>query len=434
MKSLARLHRRNFLLLTAGTTLRAKPSDRLETLRDWFGADKDTRRRGLEQTLALIKREDASVQAWVQVSPQMPTGEGKLSDIPFGAKDIIETKGLSTAYGSPAYAGRIGVSDADIVKNLRHHGAILLGKTQTAAFAIRDPPPTRNPRNLAHTPGGSSSGSAAAVAAGMVPLALGTQTGGSTIRPASYCGITGFKPTYELFSLDGVLPYSKSCDTLGFFTHSPKDMFILWGALDQPSVADETFPMGFPSPMPSVEPEMKEALERAYVALNAAGVSLRPVNISGMISKLFDAHRVVSYYEGARFHQKRLNEFGTKLGDGLVNMVREGLQISEAQYGKAQAFVSECQARLSDLYSTTPVILFPAATGPAPLGISFTGNAKMNSSWTAVGTPAITIPMPHAKGLPLGLQLTADRGRDARLLRAAIGVERALDRYFAGRQ
>lgn len=163
---------------------------------------------------------DPKIHAWVQVLPQEQTGTGALSGIPFGVKDVIETKGLASEFGSPLYKGRLGTGDAIVVRELRMRGGVLLGKTHTAAFAYRRPPPTRNPRNPDHTPGGSSGGSAAAVAAGMVPLAIGTQTGGSVLRPASFCGVTGFKPTYGLLSTEGVMKYSKSLDTIGFFTHT----------------------------------------------------------------------------------------------------------------------------------------------------------------------------------------------------------------------
>src|SRR5580704_298208 len=169
----------------------AEKSPHLETFTDWIHADLDARKRGLEQCLERIRKLDPSIQAWVQVKPERPTGEGPLSEIPFGVKDIVETKGLATEYGSPLYKGRIGTADAAIIRDLRSRGAILLGKTVTTAFAYRTPGPTRNPRNLDHTPGGSSSGSAAAVAAGMVPFTIGEQTRGSMIRPASFCRVTG---------------------------------------------------------------------------------------------------------------------------------------------------------------------------------------------------------------------------------------------------
>ncbi|PYR32052.1 MAG: amidase, partial [Acidobacteria bacterium] len=209
---------------------RAMP-DRPITLTQWLGAPLEIRRHGRRMCLERIDAMDPGVQAWVQVAPQEPTGQGPLSEVPFGAKDIMETQGLRTEYGSPLYRGRVGTEDAAIVRELRQRGAVLMGKTQTTAFAYITPAATRNPKNPAYTPGGSSSGSAAAVAAGMVPFALGTQTKGSVLRPASYCGVTGFKASYGLLSLAGVLPFAKSLDTLGFFTHSPADMRALWEAM-----------------------------------------------------------------------------------------------------------------------------------------------------------------------------------------------------------
>src|ERR1044071_2227981 len=218
------IDRRTFLFgALAAATLRAEPA-RLETFSDWMGASPDARAAGVRACLDRIRQMDGAIQAWVQVKPQPPTGEGPLSGIPFGMKDIVETKGLATEYGSPIYKGRIGTDDAAIVRLLRSRGGVLLGKTHTTAFAYRTPPPTHNPRTLAHTPGGSSSGSAAAVAAGMVPFAVGTQTGGSVLRPASFCGVTGFKPTYGWMSTEGVLQFAKSLDTLGFFTATAADM------------------------------------------------------------------------------------------------------------------------------------------------------------------------------------------------------------------
>ena len=187
--------------------------------------------RDLDACLKSIRTLDPSIHAWVTVDPQPATGRGPLSGVPFGAKDIIDTQKLPTQYGSPIYRGRIASDDAAIVTTLRSLGAILVGKTHTTAFAYRDPAPTRNPHSLQHTPGGSSSGSAAAVAAGMVPLGLGTQTQGSVIRPASFCGIVGFKPTYGVLSMEGILPFAESLDTLGFFTRTVDEMIEVWDAL-----------------------------------------------------------------------------------------------------------------------------------------------------------------------------------------------------------
>ena len=382
-------------------------------------APRQARELALHAKLDHIQAVDPSIHAWVQVKPQRPTGDGPLAEIPFGAKDIMQTRGLSTEYGSPIYKGRIGTTDAAIVGDLRRRGAILLGKTHTTAFAHRTPGPTRNPRNLEHTPGGSSSGSAAAVAAGMVPVALGTQTLGSVLRPASYCRVTGFKASFGLLSLEGVLPFAASLDTLGFFTHTPADMLALWEAMGHSTGRAEDFELGTPDPMPQVEPAMAAAFQSALMGLRRAGVSIRSVDVAGMLATLHDAATDVMFYEGARCHEQRFNEHGSRLAD-LADLVREGLRIPMERYDEAKRHIAACRKRVAELHKATPVILVPAATGPAPSGLASTGDPRMNSAWTALGTPAITIPLPVAGALPLGLQLTADRGEDARLIRTAM--------------
>jgi Asp-tRNA(Asn)/Glu-tRNA(Gln) amidotransferase A subunit family amidase len=396
---------------------------RLETLTQWLNASHRMRERALQPCLDRIREMDPSIQAWVQVSPQRPTGDGKLSEIPFGVKDIIETRGLATEYGSPIYKGRIGTADAAIVREMRKRGAILLGKTHCTAFAYFTPGPTRNPRDSEHTPGGSSSGSAAAVAAGMVPVALGTQTKGSVLRPASFCGVTGFKASYGLLPMEGVLPLAKSLDTLGFFTHTPADMLALWESIGHPAGRSEDFALGVPDPLPEVELAMVAAFQNALSLLRSAGASIRSIDIAGMLAKLSDATDTVLFYEGSRFHQQRFNEYGSRLGAELVDLVQKGLQISVERYDESRRHIAECKTQMAEMYKVTPVILVPAATGPAPLGLASTGDPRMNAPWTALGTPAISIPMPVSSGLPLGLQLTADHGQDARVLRTAVRVQ-----------
>jgi Asp-tRNA(Asn)/Glu-tRNA(Gln) amidotransferase A subunit family amidase len=406
-------------------------------LADWLALSRDERDRAVASCLERIRALDPSIHAWVQVAPQDPAGDGPLAGIPFGAKDIIETRGLATQYGSPIYEGRIGVSDAAIIGELRTRGAILMGKTHTTAFAYRTPAPTRNPHNLQHTPGGSSSGSAAAVAAGMVPLALGTQTQGSVLRPASFCGIAGFKPTYGLVSMDGVLPFATSLDTLGFFTATAADMLALWNALGYEtdvgrvpsrfSVASATDPppLGIPDPLPDVETPMATAFQDAVSRLRAAGMTIQPVDLGDMLTRLNQASRIVMAYEAARFHEQRYKEYGSRLAD-MANLVQEGLQVESERYDEARAYIGDCQGHVSKVYEVTPVMLVPAATGPAPFSLVSTGDPRMNAPWTALGTPAISIPMEGFNGLPLGLQLTADRGDDARVLHTAVRVEAAL--------
>lgn len=393
-------------------------NEALVRLEDWSRASHGERQRAVELSLERIRSMDPDIHAWVQVLPQPKIGNGPLSGIPFGVKDVIETQNLVTEYGSPIYKGRQGAADAAIVQQLQGLGGILVGKTQAAAFAFRTPPPTRNPRNPDHTPGGSSSGSAAAVAADMVPLATGTQTLGSVLRPASYCGVTGFKPTYGLLSMDGVLPLAHSLDTLGFFTHTPAGMLLLWEGLGNTVGGEEEFALGVPEPLPEVEPEMSKAFRETISLLRSRGLVVQPVPITLMLGKLAEETRVVEYYEGARFHEERFRQYGDRLLD-LAVLVREGLQISNQRYQAALTFISQSREAVAERYKTTPVILVPGATGPAPKGLASTGDARMNSPWTALGTPAISIPMPVRGALPLGLQLTAAHGQDARVLRTA---------------
>lgn len=391
----------------------------LERFEEWWQADRDRRQAALLAAIERIDRLDATIRAWVQVVPSWPTADGPLADIPFGVKDVIETAHLATEYGSPLYHGRQGTADADIVSRLRALGGVLLGKTATCAFACRTPAPTRNPRNLGHTPGGSSAGSAAAVAAGMVPLAVGTQTHGSVLRPASYCGVTGFKPTYGLLSTAGVLPVAPSLDTLGFFTHTAEGMCRFWEALGYPVSGHGDVVFGVPDPPLDVEPAMARAFDAAVAALRSTGVDVRAVPLGPLLATMPRENRIVEYYEGARVHEARYAEFGDRLND-VADMVREGARIPSARYEAALAYIAEGRAALAAQFATTPVILTPAATGPAPAGFESTGDARMNSPWTALGTPAITVPLPVAPdALPLGLQLAGAWGADGQLLATA---------------
>jgi Asp-tRNA(Asn)/Glu-tRNA(Gln) amidotransferase A subunit family amidase len=406
--------------------LAAADSPRLETFSEWLRADRETRKRGLELCLQRIRELEPSIHAWVTVQPERPTADGPLSEIPFGVKDIVETENMATEYGSPLYKGRLGTKDAAIIRDMRSRGAILLGKTVTTAFAYRTPGPTRNPRNLDHTPGGSSSGSAAAVAAGMVPFTIGEQTRGSMIRPASYCGITGFKPTHDLLSMEGVLPFARSEDTLGFYTHTAVDMLALWKAVGHPEGNEEDISFGAPEPIPECEPEMANAFRQTISLLRRAGVSIKPVEITETLKKLEAANNLITIYEGARFHESRLKEFGDRLDQPVAALVRDGLKISTERYDEAVKYVSDSRIQMAEIFKATPVILTPAATGPAPFGLSTTGDPAMNAPWSALGTPAISIPMPIASGLPLGLQMTADLRQEARLLHAAIQLQKRL--------
>src|SRR5882762_3390831 len=248
-----------------------------------------------------IADREPELHAWVDVSPQESQGSGPLRGIPFGVKDIYETRGLATEFGSPIYSGRKGQSDATLVTQLRESGAILMGKTQTTAFASFDPAPTRNPHDLRHTPGGSSSGSAAAVAARMVPFALGSQTQGSVLRPASFCGVVGFKPTYGLLSLEGVLPFARSLDTAGMFTQTADDMRLLWSKMGFHVEAPETATAAA-FDLLDADPEMESAFRATIDHLNAAGFRIRTVQFPEGWPDLLAASQLVNQYEGARTH------------------------------------------------------------------------------------------------------------------------------------
>lgn len=390
---------------------------------EWVESREKSPRDLLDLCLQRIAQADPAVRAWVQVAPREPASPGRLRGIPFGVKDIIETRGMSTAFGSPLYAGRQGECDAAVVEELLGAGALLLGKTQTTAFASFDPAPTLNPRLAGHTPGGSSSGSAAAVAAGMVPFAVGTQTLGSVVRPASYCGVCGFKPSFGLIPTRGVLPFAPSLDTVGFFTQTAADMECLWrrgfgGAFQAELRRAVYFRLGVSEPLRPVE----DAVEH----LQAAGIPIDTADPPAGWDRLVEAARAINDYEGARTHSPRLDEFGDRIGARLAVLIRRGLQIPEADYLAARAFVSHMRGELARILWDYPAILTPATNGPAPVGFDSTGDPAFNAPWTALGMPAITVPLP-ASPAPLGLQITAAWGRDDALVSVATHTELLLN-------
>jgi Asp-tRNA(Asn)/Glu-tRNA(Gln) amidotransferase A subunit family amidase len=397
----------------------------LGRLRDWLNADHSARQNALNASLERIREIDPFIQAWVHVAPQAPAGDGQLYGVPFGVKDVIETKDLVTEFGSPIYKDQKGTADAALVRELRTRGAVLLGKTHTAAFGYQSPPPTRNPHNLKHTPGGSSSGSAAAVAACMVPFALGAQTCGSILRPASYCGITGFKPSFGLLPMEGILPLATSLDTAGLFTHTAEDMQLLWESLGYLVGQGEALRLGAAQAGPKVDREMETAFQWSIRSLREAGFFIQPVRIDTLLREVDVARQIVMDYEGARTHQQRFEEYGFRLGP-IANLVCKGKRIPEHRYKRAKESIFRLKQEMAKVFEKTPVILTPAATGSAPLGHSFTGDPKMNAPWTALGAPAISIPIPGRHGLPLGLQLTSHCGHDGTALRAAVFIEKAL--------
>ena len=366
----------------------------------------------LELCLRRIAEREPEVLAWVEVNPQPALGDGPLRGIPFGVKDVFETRGMATEYGSPLYRGRKGESDAALVTDLRRRGAVLLGKTQTAAFAHFDPPPTRNPAAPGRTPGGSSSGSAAAVAAGMAAFTLGTQTLGSIIRPASFCGVTGFKPTYGALPTEGMLPFAPSLDTPGYFAQSAADLALLWPAGDAAS-RGAAF-------CPPVEPAMESAFRDSIERLRAAGFAIQTAGVPDGFDRLLEAVLLISRYEGARTHERRWREHGAGIGRELARLVEAGLALPEERYREALERVAAMRRSMAAVFGEYPVIFTPAAPGPAPLGLESTGDPRLNAPWTGLGVPAVSIPMPISGVPPMGLQITAGPGCDGLLVGTAL--------------
>ncbi len=365
------------------------------------------------------------MRAWVVVDPQPALGDGLLNSIPFGVKDIFETRGLPTAYGSPLYKDPKGERDARVVDDLRRAGAVLLGKTQTTPFASFDPAPTRNPWLPGHTPGGSSAGSAAAVAAGMVPFAMGSQTLGSVLRPASFCGVCGFKPSFGLLPFEGAMPFAPSLDTVGLFTQTAADMNELWsrgfGGRFEANLH------GAAALRVAVSAPMEHALADAVERLRAAGIAIDELDPPEGWEQLQLAAGIVNQYEGARTLRGRYEQFGERLGAKLATLIREGLLLSQEEYDSARAHIERMRGEISTLFWDYPVILTPAATGPAPAGFAATGDPSPNAPWTALGVPAIAVPLP-VNGAPLGVQITAAWGRDDALVAVAAHLELLLGR------
>jgi len=342
---------------------------------------------GMQVYLARISESDPAVRAWVVVDPQPPLSDGPLRDIPFGAKDVFDTAGMPTEFGSPLFAGRRPARDAAMIDALRRKGALLLGKTHTSAFASFDPAPAQNPKLPGHTPGGSSSGSAAAVAAGMVPFAIGTQTLGSVLRPASYCGVCGFKPTYGRVSMEGVLPFAPSLDTVGLFTATAAEMKWLW------------------------ERSFGSAVEGGELP-RIGTAEVLPRGWDGLVAAAF----LINEYEGARTHRGLLEQHRDAVGVKLAELLRRGWSIGESDYSAARSHVDRMRREMARVFDDYPLIVTPAAAGPAPVGHDSTGDPSPNAPWTALGVPAISIPMP---GSLVGMQMVAAWDRDDELVAAA---------------
>jgi len=403
--------------------------------------------------LARIEDTDGQIKAWAHLDKDYALAEaekmdairragkpvGSLHGVPVGLKDIIDTMDFPTEYGSPVYADRKPDKDATLVSRLKEAGAIILGKTVTTELAFMHPAETRNPHNLAHSPGGSSSGSAAAVAAFQVPLAVGTQTNGSVIRPASYCGTYAIKPTRGVISRSGLLRTSKSLDQVGVFGRSLEDIALLADAIAGYDPEDD---LSFARP----RPKMREGVQQevpvdpafAWFELPFAG-RLSEASKQGMEEILFElgskaeriasppafehlveVQRIIHQYEFVRHLETTLQEHGEKMSTTLKPIVASGLKISDEQYSEALGVKTLSEEYFEKFFRDYDAVITPGATDEAPLFEEGTGDPVFSSIWTVAGLPSITLPLlVGSKGLPVGVQLIGGIEQDDRLLRTA---------------
>jgi Asp-tRNA(Asn)/Glu-tRNA(Gln) amidotransferase A subunit family amidase len=361
---------------------------------------------------------------------------GPLRGIAVGIKDIIDTSDFPTEMGSAIYRGWRPRADAPVVMMLKQAGATIVGKTTTTAFAANDPTATLNPHNPDHTPGGSSSGSAAAVGAGMIPLALGTQTGGSVIRPASFCGVAAIKPTYRLLPTVGVKCFSWTLDTVGLFAAGVRDLAHGLAAMTGrpellPGAANSAPRIGVVMQDFTGEPEAagSEALQIAVLAAERAGASVRALALPEIIAEAWRIHPTVQQFEA---HQAFAWEYRVNY-DAMPPLLRGRLDESKgttpAEYDEARRIADRARAALAGIFEDIDVLLTFSAPGAAPKGLASTGDARFNRLWTLMGTPCVNVPATIAEGgLPVGVQVIAGFGDDAGALRAARFVEDALAR------
>ncbi len=352
-----------------------------------------------------------------------------LRGVPFGVKDIIDTVDLPTQRGSRAYEGHQSGRDAEIVSRLKRAGALVLGKAQTTELAFMHPSPARNPWNPAHTPGGSSAGSAAGVAAGFFPAAIGTQTNGSVIRPAAYCGVVGFKPTSGLLPAGGVLTFSETLDQLGTFAANVADVAFITAPLVEGAALSARVRLLDRAPRIALlrqfpwnrtEPDAAAHLEQTAAKLREAGADVRVIDLPEALHGVRDAQRTVMLFEAIRNHAALQERARAQLGAQTNAGLDDARRITAAEYAQALTARAVMTERAFDLFEDCDVIACPPASGAAPASLDTTGDPSFCTLWSLTGFPAVTIPSGlSAQGLPFGLQLAVPAGADDALLAAA---------------
>jgi Asp-tRNA(Asn)/Glu-tRNA(Gln) amidotransferase A subunit family amidase len=357
-----------------------------------------------------------------------------LRGLPIGIKDIIDTVDFPTTYGSPIYAGHCPVSDAPLVSMVRRAGGIVLGKTVTTPFAYLDPAKTRNPRNIAHTPGGSSSGSAAAVAAGMVPIALGTQTGGSIIRPASFCGVVGFKPSFRLLPTSGIKCFSWSLDTAGVFAASVADAAFAVSAItgrelrvEQDSPAPPRIALVRTHAWDEASEAMRRAIEGAARAAAAKGAQVSEIVLPAIFEDASHAFAAIQGYEAWRAYAFEYDHHRDRLPPRLTDLLNKAATVTSEDYDAGRRVAKRARRTLTELMAEVDVLLTPSSPNAAPAGLEFLGSPSFNRLWTLMGTPCINVPgLADAEGMPLGVQIVGRFARDRTTLATALFVERVI--------
>ena len=386
--------------------------------------------------LERIEEREAVVGAWIHLDADAVLNEaraldsgslrGPLHGLPVGVKDIIDTVQFPTAYGSPIYTGHRPAWDAACVANARAAGALVLGKTVTTEFATYHPGKTANPHNPVHTPGGSSSGSAAAVADFMVPLAYGTQTGGSVIRPASFCGVVGYKPSFGMISRAGVKSLAESLDTIGVFARDVTDAALFAGVL----AGRDLLPTGSPLP-PRIgmcrtnlwsyaETDARNTFEKAAVLLAAHGARVTEIALPNEFDGLALAHTEIMAYEAAQAFSYERRNHAQQLSSSLCELVTKGLALDIAHHDRNIQLARRCQLLALDQFRELDIILAPSAPGEAPKGLLTTGDPVFNRMWTLLGMPCVHLPFDlGTHSLPIGVQAIGPRGGDRETLAAA---------------
>ena len=399
----------------------------------------------VEACLERIRVLDARLSAWVYVDEagaraaareleaEVASGRirGPLHGVPVGIKDIIHVAGMPTTAGAKPWAHSRPATDAPAVGRLRAAGAIILGKTHTTEFAYRDPAPTRNPWNLEHTPGGSSAGSGAAVAARMVPVALGTQTVGSVLRPAAYCGVVGVKATHGLTPAEDVIPLAWSLAHVGVLTRSVRDAAVALGVLARRELT--AAPRGAPTIavapelIERAEPETAAHLRATAEAFARSGARIVEVALPPSFARLHDVGLIVLQVEAAAYHAADFARHAGEYGPGIRTAIEAGLRRPAVEYVQANRARLAFREAVMPLLERHDALLSPTAPGPAPAGLGSTGDAWFCAPWSSAGVPAVTLPSGvAASGLPFAVQLVGAAGREAPLLGVAAWCEGVL--------